>query len=226
MLHAPAASAKAAQQAAAVSGGSISSASTSRPASAGRRRPKWPSPRRTPYGTWAGRAADRRCPSPAGRRGLANRRGPFRPRRPRAWPLRSSPPQASAASSTSIGRSRLPGANRLYRIASRSRAGQPSPSCVRASEAASICGPSDWASSANEEYDVCAMNRCQRLSTKLQCRYSPKNSCFSWSFGIRATASKWLGSKVFLAALTTFSKSAKRMKFHWVFLIVSARIGS
>ena len=57
----------------------------------------------------AGRGAGRRRPSPAGRRGSASRCEPSRPHRPPAGPPRESQPQASAASNTSIGRSRLPG---------------------------------------------------------------------------------------------------------------------
>ncbi len=73
-----------------------------RPAPTGRRRPGWPSPRRTPCGRSAGRGAGRRRPWPAGRRGSANRRGPSRRRRPPAWPPRVArrtprPPAAPAS---------------------------------------------------------------------------------------------------------------------------------
>ena len=97
-----------------------------RPGQAARRRRGSPPPRRTPCGRSAGRGAGRRHPSPAGRRARANRRGPSRRHRRPAGQSSIVPPQASAASSTSCGRNRLPGAkqrvaNRLGQVAAGSR---------------------------------------------------------------------------------------------------------
>ena len=77
--------------------------------SAARRRPAPRSPRRTPCGRSAGRAADRCCPSPADRHAPANRHAPSRsPRRPAARCSRATPNRRALAS-TRNGRSRLPG---------------------------------------------------------------------------------------------------------------------
>ena len=81
------------------------------PASAARRRPAPPSPRRTACGRSAGRGADRCCPSPADRRGPASRHAPSRSP-PRPATRSAAPPRtARAPASTRNGRSRLPGAS-------------------------------------------------------------------------------------------------------------------
>ena len=84
-----------------------------RRASAARRRPGSRSPRRRPCARSACRAAGRRRPSPAGRRGSGCRCGSSPRRRRGAAAPRAAPPTASPAASTSIGRIRLPPANRL-----------------------------------------------------------------------------------------------------------------
>ena len=73
-----------------------------KPASTGRRPPESPLLRRMPCDTLAGHAAGRRRPSLAGRRGSANRHGPFPQRTRRALPGRHRPrrplPPAAPAS--------------------------------------------------------------------------------------------------------------------------------
>ncbi len=126
MLQAPAASAKRRNRPRPPPAVRLPWPASQRPASTARRRPKSPWPRRTPYGKWAGHAANRRRPTPAGRRGSANRREPSRPHRPQAWPLRRAP--AGLRGQQHQHRPQpLARGQRLYRIASRSRAGQPSP---------------------------------------------------------------------------------------------------
>src|ERR1700733_7265764 len=62
------------------------------PAAAGRRPPAARSPHRKPDGRSAGRAADRRCPSPANRRAPESTRGRVRWRRPPPPPGPRTPP--------------------------------------------------------------------------------------------------------------------------------------
>ena len=77
--------------------------------SEGRRRRGWRSPRRISCARSAGRAADRRCPSPADRHGPANSSARIRaPRRPSARARRGTPNRLAALSTTKNGRNRLP----------------------------------------------------------------------------------------------------------------------